>query len=50
VAPTGRSTEGTTIPSLVKATSRARDWYELIVSGEVGTVVQLAQKVGLALP
>jgi len=31
----------------VKAVARARDWYEQIVAGEVGTVGQLAQKTGL---
>ena len=41
------SSEGTPIPSLVKAVARARDWYERIISGEVGTVGQLAQKTGL---
>jgi hypothetical protein len=50
VAATGGPTEETPIPSLVKATARARDWYERIVFGEVATVVQLAQKVGLPLP
>ena len=47
VAPKSSSSEGTPIPSLVKAVARARDWYERIVSGEVGTVGQLAQKTGL---
>ena len=35
-------------PSLLKAIARARDWYERIVSGEVGTVSQLAQKTRLS--
>ena len=47
VAPKSSSPEGTPFPSLVKAIARARDWYERIVSGEVGTVGQLAQKTGL---
>ena len=47
VAPSSSSTEGTPIPSLVKAVARARDWYERIVSGEVGTVGQLARETGL---
>jgi len=47
VAPTNSSPEETPVPSLVKAIARARDWYERIVSGEVGTVGQLAQKTGL---
>jgi site-specific DNA recombinase len=33
---------------LVKAIARARDWYERIVSGEVSTVRQLAQKTRLS--
>lgn len=40
--------EGTPILSLVKAIARARDWYERIVSGEVSTVCQLAQKTRLS--
>ena len=40
--------EGTPVPSLVKAIARARDWYERIVSGEVSTVRQLAQKTRLS--
>ena len=40
--------EGAPILSLVKAIARARDWYEYIVSGEVSTVCQLAQKTGLS--
>jgi hypothetical protein len=39
--------EGTPVPSLVKAVARARDWYERIVSGEVNTIGQLVQKSGL---
>jgi site-specific DNA recombinase len=39
--------EGTPVPSLVKAVARARDWYERIISGEVNTIDQLAQKSGL---
>jgi site-specific DNA recombinase len=37
----------TPVPSLAKAIARARDWYERIVAGEVGTVGQLAQQTGL---
>jgi site-specific DNA recombinase len=40
--------EGTPVLSLVKAIARARDWYERIVSGEVSTVRQLAQKTRLS--
>jgi site-specific DNA recombinase len=47
VAARGSRSEGTPIPSLVKAVARARDWYERIVAGEVGTVGELAQKTGL---
>jgi hypothetical protein len=47
VAPKSSSSEGTPIPSLVKAVARARDWYERIVSGEVATVGRLAQKTRL---
>jgi site-specific DNA recombinase len=47
VAPNNPSSEGTPVPSLVKAVARARDWYERIVSGEVNTIGQLAQKSSL---
>jgi site-specific DNA recombinase len=40
--------EGSPVPSLVKAIARARDWYERIVSGEVSTIRQLAQKTRLS--
>jgi site-specific DNA recombinase len=33
---------------LVKAIARARDWYDRIVSGEVSTVSQLAEKTRLS--
>jgi DNA invertase Pin-like site-specific DNA recombinase len=39
--------EAVQIPSLVKAIARARGWYERIISGEIGTVSELAQKAGL---
>ncbi len=36
------------MPSLGESgLARARGWYERIVAGEVGTVAQLAQKIGL---
>ena len=38
VAPNGSCSDGTPVPSLVKAIVRARDWYERIVAGEVGTI------------
>jgi len=41
------SSEGTPIPSLVKAVAYARDWYEKIVAGEIGTIVELARKSGI---
>ncbi len=47
VTPKSSSSDGTPVPSLVKAVARARDWYERIVSGEVSTIDQLAQKSGL---
>lgn len=47
VTPERSCSEGTPVPSLVKAVARARDWYERIVSGEVNTIDQLAQKSGL---
>ena len=45
VAPDG--SEGTPVPSLVKAVARARDWYERIVTGEIGTIKTLSQRTGL---
>ena len=39
--------EGKRVPSLVKAVARAHGWYELIVSGEVFTIGQLARSSGL---
>jgi len=47
VAPENSSSEGTPIPSLVKAVAYARDWYEKIVAGEIGTIVELAQTAGV---
>ena len=47
VAPDGPGSEGTPVPSLVKAVARARDWYEQIVAGEVGTIKTLSQRTGL---
>jgi site-specific DNA recombinase len=38
---------GSPIASLVKAVARARDWYELVVSGKVGTVGEIARKTRL---
>jgi hypothetical protein len=32
---------------LVKAIAYARDWYEKIVAGEIGTVAELAQKASV---
>jgi len=48
VLPHGDScSDGTPVPSLVKAVARAHGWYEQIVAGEVTTISQLAQKSGL---
>jgi site-specific DNA recombinase len=43
----GACFEGSRVPSLVKAIARAHNWYEQIVTGEIGTVGQLAQKSAL---
>ena len=43
----GSSFEGPTVPSLVKAIARARDWYERIAGGEITTMAQLSQESGL---
>jgi hypothetical protein len=45
--PKNSSSEGTPNASLVKAVAYARDWYEKIVAGEIGTIVELAQKTGV---
>jgi hypothetical protein len=34
--------EGTPIPPLLEAIARARDWYDMVVAGEVGTVGEIA--------
>jgi site-specific DNA recombinase len=47
VTPERSCSGGTPVPSLVKAVARARDWYERIVSGEMNTIAQLAEKSGL---
>ena len=47
VAPQGTCSEGTPVPSLLKALARARNWYERIVTGEVSTVRQLARRTRL---
>ena len=47
VEPKNSPSEGTPVPALVKAIARARDWYERIVAGEVGTLTELARKTGL---
>ncbi len=43
----GTCFEGSRVPSLVKAVARAHNWYEQIVTGEISTVGQLAQKTAL---
>jgi hypothetical protein len=47
MVPKNSSSEGTPIASLVKAVAYARNWYEKIVAGEVGSIVELAQKTGV---
>jgi len=47
VTPKSSSSDGIPVPCLVKAIAQARDWYERIVAGEVGTVNELARKTGL---
>ena len=47
ILPKKLSSEGTPIASLVKAVAHARDWYEKIVAGEIGTIVELAKKAGV---
>ncbi len=47
VTPMRSRSEGTSVPTLVKAIARARNWYEQIAAGKVGTVGELAQKTGL---
>ena len=47
MVPKNSSSEGTPNASLVKAVAYARDWYEKIVAGEIGTIVELAQKTGV---
>jgi len=43
----GSCFEGAPVPSFAKVIARARDWYERIVAGEVSTIGQLAEEVGL---
>jgi hypothetical protein len=45
--PKDPSYEGTQTPSLVKAIARARGWYERVISGEFGTMDELALQSGL---
>jgi hypothetical protein len=48
MVPKNSSSKGAPIASLVKATAHARGWYEKIVAGEIGTIVELAQKTGVS--
>jgi site-specific DNA recombinase len=41
------ASEGTPVPSLVKALARARDWYERIAAGEITAMAQLSNESGL---
>jgi hypothetical protein len=47
MVPKNSSSEGNPIAFLVKVVACARDWYEKIVAGEIGTIVELAQKTGV---
>jgi len=47
VTPKNSRSDRTPIPGLVKAVARARDWYEQIVTGEVGSVAEIATKTGM---
>ncbi len=47
MVPKNSSSKGVPIPSLVKAIAYARDWYEKIAAGEIGTIAELAQKAGV---
>ena len=38
--------EGTPIPPLLEAIARAREWYDMVVAGEVGTVGEIAHHQG----
>jgi hypothetical protein len=50
IAPHGEShLEGKRVLSLVEAVTRARNWYERFVAGEVTTIGQLARGSGLTL-
>ena len=39
---------GNCVTSLVKAVARAHNWYERIVAGEIATIGQLSQQLGLS--
>jgi len=47
VTPKSSHSDRTPIPGLVKAVARDRDWYEQIVTGEIGNVEELAKKTGM---
>jgi site-specific DNA recombinase len=47
VTPNDDSGRVSPVPSIVKAIARSREWYDQIVSGQVGTIDQLAQKSAL---
>jgi site-specific DNA recombinase len=44
--PDDRSNASGPVPSLVKAVARARAWYEQLISGEAGSVEELARRTG----
>ena len=43
----GSGSDGARVPSLVRAVARARDWYERIVTGKIGTISHLVKELGL---
>lgn len=47
VPPNDNSGRTSPVPSIVKAIARAREWHERIISAEIGTIGQLAEKSGL---
>jgi site-specific DNA recombinase len=47
IAPHDAAFEGAPVMSLVKVVARSQDWYQRIVTGEISTIGQIAQKSGL---
>ena len=46
--PEGANSKRKPIRSLIRAVARAHDWYEQIISGQVGTTEELARKLGVS--